>query len=204
MVIYHGIESVKNHPKKQTKVNETTTNPSTYHLSYPFCQSKKWWQIKATNGRFHQVSTPYRPNGTLMYEDIEGLDLKTTWKTAVAATLPKTNVDTQNDGLEKVAPFKHSNFWYMLDYRSVISINLKPLKPAIHLPKIMVLSFVFSGRPFIFPTFWFPFPARVPFIKFAHVFAGCSLCRFNSLAQKSSWNKNSFHGNLRGSKSRQC
>ncbi len=27
-------------------------------------------------------------------------------------TLPKTNMDTQNDGLEKVTAFKHSNFGY--------------------------------------------------------------------------------------------
>ncbi len=29
------------------------------------------------------------------------------------ATLPKTNMDTQIDGLEKVTPFKKSNFWYL-------------------------------------------------------------------------------------------
>ena len=28
-------------------------------------------------------------------------------------TLLKTNMDTQNDGLEKVTPFKHSNFGYL-------------------------------------------------------------------------------------------
>ena len=28
-------------------------------------------------------------------------------------TLPKTNMGTQNDGLEKVTPFKHGNFWYL-------------------------------------------------------------------------------------------
>ena len=28
-------------------------------------------------------------------------------------TLPKTNMDTQNDGLEKVTPFKNGNFWYL-------------------------------------------------------------------------------------------
>ena len=28
-------------------------------------------------------------------------------------TLPKTNMDTQNDGLEKVIPFKHGNFGYL-------------------------------------------------------------------------------------------
>ncbi len=28
-------------------------------------------------------------------------------------TLPKTNMDTQNDGLEKVPAFKHGNFWYL-------------------------------------------------------------------------------------------
>ena len=27
-------------------------------------------------------------------------------------TLPKTTMDTQNDGLEKVTPFQHGNFWY--------------------------------------------------------------------------------------------
>ena len=27
-------------------------------------------------------------------------------------TLPKTNMDTQNDGLEKVTPFRNCNFWY--------------------------------------------------------------------------------------------
>ena len=28
-------------------------------------------------------------------------------------TLPKTNMDTQNDGLEKVNPFENFNFWYL-------------------------------------------------------------------------------------------
>ena len=28
-------------------------------------------------------------------------------------TPPKTNMDTQNDGLEKVTPFKHGNCWYL-------------------------------------------------------------------------------------------
>ncbi len=28
-------------------------------------------------------------------------------------TIPKTNMDTQNDGLEKVTPLKHGNFWYL-------------------------------------------------------------------------------------------
>ena len=28
-------------------------------------------------------------------------------------TLPKTNMDTQNDGLGKVTPFKHGNCWYL-------------------------------------------------------------------------------------------
>ena len=28
-------------------------------------------------------------------------------------TIPKTNMDTQNDGLGKVTPFKNGNFWYL-------------------------------------------------------------------------------------------
>ena len=28
-------------------------------------------------------------------------------------TPPKTNLDIQNDGLEKVTPFKNGNFWYL-------------------------------------------------------------------------------------------
>ena len=28
-------------------------------------------------------------------------------------TLPKTNMDTQNDCLEKVTPIKNGNFWYL-------------------------------------------------------------------------------------------
>ncbi len=28
-------------------------------------------------------------------------------------TLPKTNMDTQNDGLEKVTPLKNGNCWYL-------------------------------------------------------------------------------------------
>ena len=28
-------------------------------------------------------------------------------------TPPKTNMDTQNDGLEKATPFKNGNFWYV-------------------------------------------------------------------------------------------
>ncbi len=31
----------------------------------------------------------------------------------LVATLPKTNMDTQNNGLEKLSPFKHGNFWYL-------------------------------------------------------------------------------------------
>ena len=31
----------------------------------------------------------------------------------VMITLPKTNMDTQNDGLEKVTPFKYGHFWYL-------------------------------------------------------------------------------------------
>ncbi len=30
-----------------------------------------------------------------------------------SCTLPKTNMDTQNDGLEKVTPFKNGDFWYL-------------------------------------------------------------------------------------------
>ena len=26
---------------------------------------------------------------------------------------PKTNMDTQNDGFQKVTPFKHGNCWYL-------------------------------------------------------------------------------------------
>ena len=29
------------------------------------------------------------------------------------ATPPKTNMDTQKDGLEKVTPLKNDNFWYL-------------------------------------------------------------------------------------------
>ncbi len=28
-------------------------------------------------------------------------------------TPPKTNMDTQNDGLEKVTPLENGNFWYL-------------------------------------------------------------------------------------------
>ncbi len=28
-------------------------------------------------------------------------------------TPPKTNMDTQNDGLEKVTPFEYGHFWYL-------------------------------------------------------------------------------------------
>ena len=28
-------------------------------------------------------------------------------------TPPKTNMDTQNDGLEKVTPFKNGHYWYL-------------------------------------------------------------------------------------------
>ena len=31
----------------------------------------------------------------------------------ILTTPPKTNMDTQNDGLEKVTPFKNDNFWYL-------------------------------------------------------------------------------------------
>ena len=31
----------------------------------------------------------------------------------INGTPPKTNMDTQNDGLEKVTPFKHGNCWYL-------------------------------------------------------------------------------------------
>ena len=48
-------------------------------------------------------------------------------------TPPKTNMDTQNDGLEKVTPFKHGNFWYQFVrflgcmFRWTIWEDLKPL-----------------------------------------------------------------------------
>ena len=32
--------------------------------------------------------------------------------TFIPTTLPKTNMDTRNDGLEKVSPFKNGHFWY--------------------------------------------------------------------------------------------
>ncbi len=35
------------------------------------------------------------------------------WKDFGDSTLQKTNMDTQNDGLEKVTPFKDGNFWYL-------------------------------------------------------------------------------------------
>ena len=28
-------------------------------------------------------------------------------------TPPKTNMDTQNDGVEEVTPFKNDNYWYL-------------------------------------------------------------------------------------------
>ena len=31
----------------------------------------------------------------------------------IISTLPKTNMDTQNDGLEKVTPLKNGNCWYL-------------------------------------------------------------------------------------------
>ncbi len=34
-------------------------------------------------------------------------------------TLPEANMDTQNDGLEKVTPFKHGIFVSMLDFWGV-------------------------------------------------------------------------------------
>ena len=51
---------------------------------------------------------------------------KTCWnkaqQTGKGYTPPKTNMDTQNDGLEKVTTLKNCNFWYlynMLDFWSV-------------------------------------------------------------------------------------
>ena len=35
------------------------------------------------------------------------------WDFAKGVTHPKTKMDTQNDGLEKVTSFKHGNFWYL-------------------------------------------------------------------------------------------
>ena len=39
---------------------------------------------------------------------------------------PKTNIDTQNDGLEDLTPFKHSHFWIflvvMLNFRGVFDV----------------------------------------------------------------------------------
>ncbi len=53
-------------------------------------------------------------------------------------TLPKTNMDTQNDGLEKVTPFKHGNFWLsMLDFWGVL-INKWKIFTLIH-PFVRVL-----------------------------------------------------------------
>ncbi len=40
-------------------------------------------------------------------------------------TLPKTNMDTQNDGLEKVVPFKHGNFSYLCWISGVIILKTR-------------------------------------------------------------------------------
>ena len=40
-------------------------------------------------------------------------------------TAPKSNIDTKNDGLENVSPFKHGNFGYLyVRFRGGIRSNL--------------------------------------------------------------------------------
>ena len=71
-----------------------------------------WWRREIP-----QFSTPHRGfpheniNQPVVDVDVvNGLSLGIVQKWKV--TLPKTNNDTQNDGLEKVTPLKHGNFWY--------------------------------------------------------------------------------------------
>ena len=35
------------------------------------------------------------------------------WGAEISVSLPKTNMDTQNDGFQKETPFKHGNCWYL-------------------------------------------------------------------------------------------
>ena len=47
------------------------------------------------------------------YKELQGFPLKGGMTIPNMFTLPKTNVDTQNDGLEKVIPFQNGNCWYL-------------------------------------------------------------------------------------------
>ena len=49
-------------------------------------------------GKFSVVNSLLNFQGVLMFVKV--------------FTLPQTNMDTQNDGVEKVTPFKNGNFWY--------------------------------------------------------------------------------------------
>ena len=40
---------------------------------------------------------------------------------------PKSNIDTQNDGLENVTPLKHCYFWYLCWFSGVYSVGLVKL-----------------------------------------------------------------------------
>ena len=44
---------------------------------------------------------------------IRDMDLVEFHSIALQITLPKTKMDTQNDGFEKVVPWKHGNFLYL-------------------------------------------------------------------------------------------
>ena len=47
-------------------------------------------------------------------------------QTILGITLPKTNMDTQNDGLEKVFPFNFDQFWVsMLVFGGVLTRYLE-------------------------------------------------------------------------------
>ena len=63
----------------------------------------------------------------------------------------KTNMDTQNDGLEKVTPFKHGNCWYHPMFglnQQIVQLPLKMAEPKPMLDFLVLFGLVpFLGAP---------------------------------------------------------
>ena len=69
--------------------------------------------LKAGSSKLLYLPGPlYRQSADRHYAENATRPLKVFLWSFHPSTLPKTNMDTRNDGLEKVTPFKHGNFWY--------------------------------------------------------------------------------------------
>ena len=56
------------------------------------------------------VICSWKPSETLLEVELGAIFSPTVW---IWTTPQKTKLDTQNDGLEKVVPFKYRQFWHL-------------------------------------------------------------------------------------------